>query len=96
MLEFEWDDTKDRANRKKHQVSFMEAQSAFFDENAVEYADPDHSEDEDRFLLLGRSRLLRVLIVCHCYREGGDVIRIISARKATRKERSYYVRRGKP
>ena len=95
MLRFEWDDKKNESNIRKHGVSFPEAQSAFFDESAFEYDDPDHSDDEARFLLLGRSVLLRVLLVCHCYREG-DAIRIISARKATRKERTLYSRRGKP
>lgn len=95
MLRFEWDDKKNESNIRKHGVSFLEAQSAFFDESAIEFADPDHSDDEARFLLVGRSVLLRVLLVCHCYREG-EAIRIISARKATRKERSFYSRRGKP
>ncbi|NUM52117.1 MAG: BrnT family toxin [Candidatus Hydrogenedentes bacterium] len=81
-----WDATKDRANHRKHGVSFDEAQSVFFDENAVRYFDPDHSEDEDRFLMLGMSWKLRVLVVCNCFRESDSVIRIISARKANKKE----------
>ena len=89
-LRFVWDSKKDEANRKKHGVSFEEAQTVFFDENAVEFFDPDHAEDEDRFLMLGLSFRLRVLVVCHCHREAEGIIRIISARKATRKERSHY------
>ena len=95
MIRFEWDPKKDARNQKKHGVSFEEAQSAFFDESAIEYPDPDHSEDEDRFILLGRSLLLRVLVVCHCYRENDEVVRLISARKATPKERGSFSRRGK-
>lgn len=89
-LRFVWDDSKNRANRQKHGVSFEEAQTAFLDENAQVYADPDHSEDEDRFILLGVSSQLRVLVVCHCYRERDAVIRIISARKANRVEQLDY------
>jgi uncharacterized protein len=89
-LRFVWDPKKNETNRKKHGVSFDEAQTVFFDENAIEFYDPDHSDEEDRFLLLGLSFRLRVLVVCHCYRESQEVIRIISARKATRKERSHY------
>jgi hypothetical protein len=95
MIRFEWDDTKNRINRRKHGVSFEEAQSVFFDDAALEYSDPDHSTDEDRFLMLGRSYLLRILVVCHCHRVSESVIRIISARKATPKERRAYGRRGK-
>ena len=94
-MRFQWDDKKDRANRRKHGVSFGEAQTVFFDEHAIEFPDPDHSDEEDRFLLLGLSLRLRVLIVCHCFRESESVVRIISARKATEKERGVYVRRGK-
>ena len=89
-LNFEWDEAKDRANQRKHGVSFAEARSVFFDDHAVEFYDDEHSEREDRFLLLGLSAKLRVLLVCHCLREGGSVIRIVSARKATRKERGLY------
>lgn len=95
MIRFDWDDTKNRVNTRKHGVSFEEAQSVFFDEAALEFPDPDHSADEDRFLMLGRSYLLRILVVCHCYRVSESVIRIISARKATPKERLTYGRRGK-
>jgi uncharacterized DUF497 family protein len=89
-LKFEWDRRKETANRKKHGVSFSEAKTAFFDENARVIADPDHSEEEDRFILLGLSSQLRLLVVCHCYREDLDTIRIISARKANRTERRVY------
>ncbi|MFH0953957.1 MAG: BrnT family toxin [Verrucomicrobiota bacterium] len=91
-LRFEWDEAKDRENQRKHGVSFAEAQSVFFDENAVEFYDDEHSEWEDRFLLLGLSGRMRILLVCHCLREGGSVIRIISARKATKNEQRLYPR----
>ena len=87
---FVWDERKDRQNQKKHGVSFEEAQSVFFDDAAREFFDPDHSEDEERFLLVGRSYRLRVLLICHCHRESESVIRIISARRATKKERAVY------
>jgi uncharacterized DUF497 family protein len=89
-LHFVWDDTKNDANRKKHGIGFEEAQTVFFDESAMEFFDGEHSGDEDRFLLLGQSFSLRTLMVCHCFREEGEIIRIISARKATAKERSTY------
>ena len=89
-LKFEWDRRKDASNRKKHGISFAEAKTAFFDENARFMADTDHSEEEDRFVLLGLSSQLRLLVVCHCYREDADLIRIISARKANRSERHEY------
>ncbi len=89
-LLFEWDNRKDRANTKKHGVSFEEARTAFYDENAIQYFDPDHSEDEDRFLLLGMSIKLNVLVVCHCFRKSEAVIRIISARKASSGEEQEY------
>lgn len=89
-LHFEWDHRKAAANEKRHGVSFEEARSVFSDERAKLIDDPDHSEEEDRFVLLGLSSLLRVLVVCHCYREGGNVIRIISARKATARESKAY------
>jgi uncharacterized protein len=69
-VRFEWDEAKNRENRRKHRVSFEEAQTVFLDENAVRFFDPDHSADEDRFLMLGISFQLRVLVVCHCIREG--------------------------
>ncbi len=89
-LAFEWDSRKASANRKKHGVSFEEASSAFSDEHALVIADPDHSDDKDRFVLLGLSSALRLVVVIHCFRERDDVIRIISARKASRTERSHY------
>jgi uncharacterized protein len=89
-LVFEWDERKNRANRKKHGVSFEEARSAFLDENARVVPDPEHSEEEERFVLLGLSTSLRILVVCHCYRQKDEVIRIISARKADREEQRQY------
>jgi uncharacterized DUF497 family protein len=89
-LRFEWDDRKAAANAKKHSVTFEEAKSVFVDEQAKLIDDPDHSEDEDRFVLLGLSSALRLLLVCHCYRRDGNVIRIISARKATARESQSY------
>jgi len=90
QLRFEWDPKKAASNRRAHRVSFPEAQTVFFDEAALLIPDEDHSVEEDRFILLGRSSVLRVLIVCHCYRQSEDVIRIISARKANRLERAMY------
>jgi len=90
MLRFEWDEQKAIVNAKTHGVSFDEARSVFVDERAKLIDDPDHSEDEDRFILLGLSSALRMLIVCHCYRSEGNLIRIISARKATNKESKFY------
>lgn len=94
-LRFDWDEKKNRSNQRKHGVSFQEARTVFYDESAIEFDDPDHSADEARFLLLGVSFRLRLLLVCHCLRENESVIRIISARRATRKERSFYTTRGK-
>lgn len=91
-LRFEWDDAKNRQNVKKHGMSFEEAQTVFLDDHAIRFFDPDHSDDEDRFIMLGISFRLRVLVVCHCYRESERVIRIISARKATRQEATRYGR----
>lgn len=85
-LRFVWDSRKNRANIKKHKVSFEEAETVFKDENAIQYFDPDHSNHEDRFILLGLSAKLRVLVVCHCFRESELVIRIISARRADKSE----------
>jgi uncharacterized DUF497 family protein len=91
-IRFEWDEKKNRQNIRKHGVSFEEAQSVFLDDHAMRFYDPDHSEDEDRFLMLGLSFTLRILVVCHCHRERDAVIHIISARKATRQERVHYGR----
>jgi uncharacterized DUF497 family protein len=92
MISFSWDKRKDEANKKKHGVSFDEAKTVFYDENAIRYFDPDHSDDEDRFLMVGLSHKLRILIVCHCFREEDSIIRIISARKATKGEEDVYWR----
>jgi uncharacterized protein len=89
-LHFEWDERKAAANAKKHGVSFDEAKSVFVDERAKLIGDPDHSEDEDRFVLLGLSSALRMLLVCHCYRSEDGAIRIISARKASAREAKFY------
>lgn len=89
-LRFEWDAPKANANLKKHGVSFEEARTVFYDERARLIPDPDHSEDEERFVLLGYSSGLKLLVVCHCYRVDGRTIRIISARKATRREAASY------
>ena len=89
-LHFEWDGRKAASNATKHGVTFEEARTVFVDERAKLIDDPDHSEDEDRFVLLGLSSTLRLLLVCHCYRSDGNVIRIISARKATARESKFY------
>ena len=89
-LRFEWDPAKAAANLKKHGIGFDEARSVFADERAKLIGDPDHSEDEDRFVLLGFSTSLRMLVVCHCYRSKNNTIRIISARKATATESRIY------
>ena len=89
-IRFEWDSVKGDSNRKKHGISFEEAKTVFYDENAKLISDPEHSEDEDRFIMMGMSLKLRVLVVCHCYRENENIIRIISARKATGHETKQY------
>lgn len=89
-IKFSWDERKDIANNKKHGISFEDAKTVFFDEDARIIADPDHSETEDRFILLGRNSSTKLLVVCHCYRENDSIIRIISARKATRHETKQY------
>lgn len=90
MIEFEWDPAKAKRNQKSHSVSFEEAKSVFFDDFARQFFDETHSEQEDRFLMLGVSNKTRLLLVCHCKVETKDTIRIISARKATAKERQLY------
>jgi len=90
MIEFEWDAAKAAANLRKHGVSFDEARSVFYDEFATQFFDADGSEAEDRFLMLGMSNSARLLLVCHCERGAGDVIRFISARRATATESTYY------
>jgi len=92
MIKFEWDAVKATSNKRKHGVSFEEAQSVFYDEFAVQFFDEESSESEDRFLMLGFSDEARLLIVCHCERDQGNTIRIISARKATKNEGNYYQR----
>ena len=87
---FEWDDEKNLRNLKKHDVSFDEAQSVFFDDFAIQYWDEEHSNQEDRFLMLGMSSRMRILLIVHCYRKSDSIIRIISARKATKNESKEY------
>lgn len=89
-LSFTWDETKNLKNQDKHGVSFEEAKTVFYDDHALEYFDPDHSQNEDRFILLGMSTATRLLVVCHCYRARNGVIKIISTRKATSNERRAY------
>ncbi|MCR5067381.1 MAG: BrnT family toxin [Erysipelotrichaceae bacterium] len=95
-MEFEWDPRKNRENRKKHKVSFEEAVTVFLDDESVIFDDPDHSEKEERFLIVGTSSKTRLLIVCHCYRLDDSVIRIISARRTTTQEERDYleIKRG--
>jgi len=90
MIKFEWNATKATSNKKKHGVSFEEAQSVFYDEFAIQFYDEDNSGSENRFLMLGFSDKARLLIVCHCERDQGNIIRIISARKATKNESNHY------
>ncbi|MCF6244212.1 MAG: BrnT family toxin [Sulfurovum sp.] len=89
-IHFEWDESKARSNELKHNVSFTEATSVFYDELAVEFEDIEHSVDEERFLLLGLSHKLKLLLICHCYKDDTGNIRIISARKATKNEAKHY------
>ncbi|MCZ7669536.1 MAG: BrnT family toxin [Chloroflexi bacterium] len=91
-IRFTWDPDKETSNLSKHGVSFTEAKSVFLDENGIEFYDDEHSEWEDRFLLLGFSTKLRLLMICHCYRSDEGIIHIISARKATNEEAKYYKR----
>ena len=94
-LQFVWDPRKAADNHRKHGVSFEEAKSVFLDDNALLRADPDPSSEEDRFVILGLSSGLRLLVVCHCYREAENVIRLISARRAAKREGEQYARRVK-
>lgn len=89
-MRFDWDPAKAASNLKKHQVSFEEAKTVFFDDFAVQFFDDEHSQDEERFIMLGMSSTARLLVVCHCERAEGEVIWIISARKATRGEAAFY------
>ena len=89
-LKFEWDENKNSINKSKHNISFEEAKTVFYDEQALVIDDPDHSELEERVIILGQSNTTKLLVVCHCYRESDTVIRIISARKATKTETNQY------
>ena len=95
VIRFEWDERKSRENQRKHGVSFDEARTVFFDQQAVEFYNDAYGEIEDRFLLLGVSAKLRILMICHCLREKGNVIRFLSARKATKHEQRDYPWGGK-
>lgn len=90
MIKFDWDPAKAASNLRKHGVSFEEAKSVFYDEFAIQFYDASHSSDEERFLMLGMSSGAHLLLVYHCERDSGSVIRIISARKATQHESSFY------
>ena len=89
-INFEWDENKNKINIQKHGISFEEARTVFYDTKAIVIDDPDHSEKEERFIILGISRKANLLVVCHCYRPSETIIRIISARKATRTETKQY------
>ena len=93
MIKFEWDELKNIKSRRKHDVDFIEALSVFYDEDALLISDPSHSEFEERFILLGMSSLANLLIVCHCYKSNDEIVRIISARKATENEAKQYAER---
>jgi len=89
-LKFEWDVNKDESNARKHGVSFDDARTVFYDEYAIQFYDPEHSESEDRFILLGTSFKLKTLVVCHCFQEEDTIVRIISARRADKDEQQVY------
>ena len=91
-LRFEWDENKNAINIRKHGITFEEAVSVFFDADAVEFDDYKHSDFEERFLIIGFTEIGRLCIVCHCYRDDGGTVRIISARKATKHEAEIYER----
>lgn len=88
---FEWDENKNRTNQHKHGISFDEAKTVFYDENAILFDDPEHSEEEERFLIIGVTTSEKICIVSHCYRDADKIIRLISARKATKAERKTYL-----
>lgn len=90
-LNFEWDENKNKINQKKHKISFEEAKTVFYDPEALVIDDPEHSQEEERFIILGLSSKTNLLVVCHCYREAETKIRIISARKATKTETKQYI-----
>jgi len=92
-VRFEWDQKKAETNLRKHRVSFEEAITVFYDENGFLINDPDHSDEEERFILMGFSDRFRIIVVSHCYKRNDQVIRIISARKATRPEQKQYFKR---
>lgn len=89
-MTFEWDEAKNKINIKKHDIDFVEAKTVFYDERGIVFNDPEHSNSEDRFIIIGKSIQSNICIVCHCYKEHEEVIRIISARKATKKEVNRY------
>ena len=89
-IQFEWDENKNIINKRKHKISFDEAKTVFYDPSALLIHDPDHSDDEERFIIMGLSQSLNLLVVCHCYRENDEIIRIISARKADKNETKHY------
>lgn len=89
-IQFEWDNNKNASNIKKHKISFEEASTVFYDDRAILFDDPEHSYEEERFLIIGTTALSKICIVSHCYRDDDEIIRIISARKATKAEQSVY------
>lgn len=91
IIKFEWDENKNRINQRKHGISFEEASTVFYDEFAILFDDPDHLQDEDRFLIIGMTKKERICIVSHCYRGKENTVRIISARKAVRSEKEIYI-----
>ena len=93
MLKFQWDEKKNKTNIKKHGISFEEASSVFYDEEALIISDEAHSKKEERFIMIGFSYKFNILVVCHCYRQNDSIVRIISARKATKKESNEYLKK---
>lgn len=93
MIKFDWDERKNESNIKKHGISFSEASTVFYDDDALIISDEEHSDNEERFVLIGFSYKYNLLVVCHCYRENDSIIRIISARKATKTEKSHYFKK---
>lgn len=89
-LHFEWDENKNEINKAKHGISFEDAKGVFYDERAILFDDPDHSIGEEHFLIIGTSWSRRICLVSHCYRDGENRIRIISARQATKREKQIY------
>ncbi|PIE78039.1 MAG: hypothetical protein CSA15_09835 [Candidatus Delongbacteria bacterium] len=89
-VRFDWDKNKNKLNQSKHKIDFEEAKTVFYDPSALLIHDPDHSEVEERFIIMGMSQNLKILVVCHCYRSNDEVIRIISARKADKDEIKQY------